>query len=365
MIIWRRHVAPCESTDHSDPRCGCPIYQEYRVGKKRFRKSLKTTNWQKALAEARRRELDAFKEKPKSPTVEQACEKYLEDAKARGLREPTLYKFRLLFKQLKQFAADQGLVFVSDFTVDNARAFRASWPNKNFAARKKLEATRAFFRFCNISGWIASNPAAVLKAGKTADPQIVPITKTEFDKILKACDTYPDKQNRIRLRAIILVMRYTGLRIRDVVTLRKDHIQNGKVFLRTSKTGTDVFCPLPAAVVEALGAISTKGDYYFWTGTSKPKSAVGDYQRALKKLFENAKTPRVHAHLFRHTFATELLTAGNSLETVAALLGHSNTKVTEKSYSHWVKGRQEKLEEAVKNSWAQLGTVEDSVSKNR
>jgi len=53
-----------------------------------------------------------------------------------------------------------------------------------------------------------------------------------------------------------------------------------------------------------------------------------------------------------------MLTAGNSTETVAALLGHSSTKVTEKSYSHWVRDRQMKLEDAVKNSWAQLGTVE-------
>jgi integrase/recombinase XerD len=358
MIVWRRHVAPCESSDHSDPRCGCPIYQEYRVGKKRYRRSLKTTNWQKALADARKRELEEFKEKPKSPTVEQACEKFIQDGEARGLREPTLYKFRLLFKQLKQFAADKGFVFVSDLTVDDVRAFRASWPNKNFAARKKLENLRAFFRFCNVSSWIATNPALALKPVKTSDKQIVPITKAEFASILKSCDTYPDKQNRVRLRAVVLVMRFTGLRIRDVVTLRKDHIKGGKLYLRTAKTGTDVFCPLPSETIDALHAIKASGDYYFWSGTSKPKSAVGDYQRALRTLFDLAKAPRVHAHLFRHTFATELLTAGNSLETVAALLGHSSTKITERSYSHWVKGRQEKLEDAVKNSWAQLGTVE-------
>jgi integrase/recombinase XerD len=360
VIIWRRHVAPCESTDNTDPRCGCPIYQEYRVGKKRFRRSLKTRNWQKALAEARQRELDGFKQKIQSPTIEQACHKFIQDGEARGLREPTLYKFRLLFKQLKQFAADKGLVFVSDLTVDEVRQFRASWPNKNFAARKKFENLRAFLRFCNVSGWIFTNPAMALKPAKTVDRQIVPITKAEFTAILKACDTYPDKQNRVRLRAMVLMMRYSGLRIRDVVTLRKDHIKDGKLFLRTAKTGTDVFCPLPPEAIDALKAIKADGEYYFWSGKSKPKSAVGDYQRALRTLFDNAKTPRVHAHLFRHTFATELLTAGNSLETVAALLGHSSTKITERSYSHWVKGRQEKLEEAVRNSWAQLGTVEGS-----
>lgn len=362
MIIWRRHVAPCESNDRTDSRCGCPIYQEFRINGRRFRKTLKTTNWQKALADARSKEMGGFEEKPKSPTIDQACKAYLADAKARELRQPTLYKFDLLFRQLEEFAKNQGLVFVSDFDVENVRRFRASWPNKNFAARKKLEATRAFFRFCNVSGWISTNPASALKPGKTADPQIIPITKEEFGKVLKACDSYPDKQNAIRLRAMVLVMRYTGLRIRDVVTLRKDHIRNGKVFLRTAKTGTDVFCPLPSIVVEALNGIDAKGAYFFWTGESKPKSAVGDYQRALRRLFDLAKTPRVHAHLFRHTFATELLMAGNSLETVAALLGHSSTKITEKSYAHWVKGRQEKLEDAVKNSWAHLGTEEKATS---
>ena len=303
MIIWRRHVPPCQSEDRNDPRCGCPIHYDHRVNGKRVRRTLKTTNWQKALADVRRKEIEGFQDVPKSPLIDQACDAYLKDAEARELREPTLYKFQLLFRQMKEFAKAEGLVYVSDFNVDNVRRFRQSWPNKNFAARKKLEATRAFFRFCQQSGWIQINPAAVLKPGKTVDPEIVPITKLEFDKILRACETYPDKANRIRLLALVLVMWYTGLRVRDVVTLKKDRIKDGKLFLRTAKTGTDVFCPLPPIVIEALDQIGSKNGFYFWSGQSKPKSAVGNYQRALKTLFELAGTPRVHAHLFRHTFA--------------------------------------------------------------
>ncbi len=44
------------------------------------------------------------------------------------------------------------------------------------------------------------------------------------------------------------------------------------------------------------------------------------------------------------------------METVATLLGHKSSRITEKHYDHWIRGRQEKLEEIVKNNWAQLGT---------
>jgi integrase len=108
-------------------------------------------------------------------------------------------------------------------------------------------------------------------------------------------------------------------------------------------------------VTNALTAFDAPGDYYFWPGKSKPKSAVSVYDEALRTLFDLAGTPRITPRLFRHSAATDLLTAGQRLETVAALLGHASTKVAAKHYSHWVKGRQEKLEEAVKSSWEQLG----------
>ncbi len=350
MIIWRRHVPPCESTDHSDIRCGCPIYQEYRVGKRRFRRSLKTRNWQK--------ELEGFVEKTKSPTIDQACDKFIEDANARHLKPPTLYKFDLLFRQLKQFAADLGLVFVHDFDLDQLRQFRATWTNVNEAARVKLRNLKAFFRFCYESKWTEENSAAKLKAGKVTASKIIPLAVEEFKRILKACDEHSNKNNRMRLRALLLLLYYSGLAIRDAVTLQRDQVVDGKLFLRRTKTGTDVFCPLPQHAVVALERLPLrKGKYFFWSGDSKPKSVVSDYQRALHTIFKHAKVERAFPHLFRHTFITNMLTAGVPVETVAVLAGHSSTKVTQKTYSHWIKARQENLEAEVKKSWAQLGTV--------
>jgi integrase/recombinase XerD len=365
MIIWRRHVLPCESTDRSDPRCGCPIYQEYRVNGKRFRRTLKTRNWQKALADARKKELEDFKEE-RSITIEQAANKYLEDAKARHLQDPTIAKLRLLFRQLGEFAFKRGLVFVSDLNLDNQRDFRAAWPNRNESARVKLGNLKSFCRFCHEAGWIAENPAAKLKAGKVLEPKIEPLTQAEFTQIVNACATSKEK-NATRLMAIILLMRFTGLRIRDAVTLRRDSIQGDELFLRTTKTGQSEFIPLPPGVLEAFGRIPVDKRYekhFFWTGASKPKTAVGHYQAALQQIFKKAGVPRAYPHIFRHTFATQLLADGRSLETVATLLGNT-TRIVAKHYSHWIKARQEALRDEVKKSWAQLGTMGTQATDNR
>ncbi len=58
-----------------------------------------------------------------------------------------------------------------------------------------------------------------------------------------------------------------------------------------------------------------------------------------------------HAHRFRDTFAVDLLLHDVSLENVAELLGHTSTKVTQKSYAPWVAARQARLEEAVRRTW--------------
>ena len=63
--------------------------------------------------------------------------------------------------------------------------------------------------------------------------------------------------------------------IRDAVTLPRNRVLGDKLFLFTAKTGTPVYCPLPPIVMNTLNAIPDS-TYYFWTGLSKPKSAVGD-----------------------------------------------------------------------------------------
>jgi integrase/recombinase XerD len=366
LKTYRRHLKHCahggEGREYR--RCKCPVWVE-GVLKDRgeIRESLRTNDWQKAQEMAREMEAPTKPVEEAPVTIQQACTAFLDEAKGpRQLKAATVEKYDLLLRRLQEFACDRGLRFVTEFDLVKLRDFRSSWPDHNLSAQKKLERLRGFFRFCEDSGWITANPAVKLKSPKITAVPTLPFSQEEVQKILGACLDYPHRPNAVRLRALVLLLRYTGLRIRDAVCLRRDRICNDRLFLRTAKTGTTIWLPLPPAVTEALDAIPAAGAYFFWTGQSDPKTCVGDWQRSLKRLFElaglpttradrQAGTPTAHAHRLRDTFAVELLLAGVPLERVSALLGHQSIKVTEKHYSPWVRARQEQLEADVRRTW--------------
>jgi integrase/recombinase XerD len=359
LTIYRRHQKDCEHKEQGRTyrRCRCGIWADGTLHGAELRLSLRTKNWDRAQETIRAWETEGKStlQEKKPITVKEACDKFIADAKARGLREPTLYKYRLLFRQLQDFATNQGFKFLLEFDLDSVRRFRATWPNRNIAARKKLEALRAFFRFCWETDWIPSNPAMKLKPPKITDPPTMPFSREEESQILAACGEYRGgRVNAHRLRALVQLLRFSGLRIRDAVTLHRDRIVNGKLLLYTAKTGTPVHIPLPEFVVQELEMSSrTNPQYFFWSGEGKPKSCVGDWQRSLKKLFRLAGVPDGHAHRFRHTFASNLLLAGVPLDRVATLLGHTNSKITEKHYAPWIRARQDQLEADVRRVWDQ------------
>ena len=292
--------------------------------------------------------------------MKEACEDFIADAEARKLSESTIYKYSLLFRQLQDFGDDRGIRHLDEFDIRLTRKFRATWKDSAISALKKLERLRAFFRFAHEAGCISENPALRLTKPEWSPRPTMPFEREEMIQILRGCDQYTDgygrtgQANARRLRALVLLLRYSGLRIGDGVTLPKDRLRSGKIFLYTQKTGVPVYLPLPRFVLEALDTCpGTSADYFFWTGESKKKSAVGDWQRALRKLFKLAGVHGGHPHRFRDTFAVELLLKGVPMERVSILLGHSSVKVTEKHYSPWVRARQEQLEADVRRTWGE------------
>lgn len=75
--------------------------------------------------------------------------------------------------------------------------------------------------------------------------------------------------------------------------------------------------------VQALAKIENRSAYFFWTGNGLRESTVADWQRALRPVFELAEVTG-NPHMFRHTFAADLLSRGIPIEDVSVLLGHKS-----------------------------------------
>ena len=360
LRLYRRHRASCGKTSERYRRCSCPIYVEGSLGGESVRKALDQTSWNAASEVVRNWTASGMVGvvRVEIPTIKQAVEKFFDDAKARKLQPATIAKQKnLLEKRLRPWCEKTGRRHLKQLDLDALREFRTTWPDGPLSAYKNLERLRSFLGFCQQAGWIEKNPARALKPPKLPEKsaKVKVFTGEQIEKILDACDRYPERNtrghdNRARVRALVLTLRYSGMRIGDCVGLETAHLKSGKLFLNTQKSGTKIFVPLPKKAVEALEKITNGNPYFFWTGNGLRKSAVADWQRALRRLFKLAKV-NGNPHMFRHTFATDLLSKGIPIEDVSVLLGHRSVRITEAYYSHWVKARRERLEERVRELW--------------
>lgn len=271
---------------------------------------------------------------------------------------PTIYKYDLLRRGMEKFARRRRLSILNDFSLEVLERFQLEWHEGALTCSKKLERLKAFFRRAFLKRWVDLDPAKELLGPDPPQRPTLPFTRSEMADILSAVAQYPDKSgnlgrsNAIRLRAFVLTLRYTGMRIGDVTSLRIDQVDGNRLFLYAGKTGEPVRCILPEFLAEALRELPRLSEtYYFWTGHSTLHTAVGIWQRTLKGLFKLAKIDKGYAHRFRDTFSVELLLAEVPIEQISMLLGHSDIRITQKYYSPWVRDRQNQLEKSLDRAW--------------
>ncbi len=351
LTVYRRHRADCPNRiDRYARRDRCCCWTEGTVEGKYIRRSLKTRSWERAEMLKRALESDAKEPKAvpkKIPLIGEAVDKFLADAEhGRKLTAGTMKKYRVLLAQLKTFVDQRGAWELHDIDVGFAREFRASWADGPISSVKKLERFRAFLRFCVTAGWMSSNPATSVSRPVVKTPPTLPLLEKDLAKAL-------EHAHDPRWRALILVLRWSGLRIGDAMRLSADKLDDNKILLRTAKTGIPVHVPLPDFVVDELNRLPRYGGYYFWNraGESKLDTATGNARRALRKIFDDAGVKNAHPHRLRDSFAVGLLEKGVAIEVVATLLGHTDIRTTQRHYAPWVRSRQENLEKAVAATW--------------
>lgn len=126
----------------------------------------------------------------------------------------------LLEGKLLPFCETHGYDILKHLDVDVLRKFRASWPYAPLSARKRLEYLRSFFRFCQDSGWVDRNPAMAVKSSKAEQNPTLPFSDDEVERVLVAARALTGfGQYGPKIEPMVLLLRYSGLRIQDAACL--------------------------------------------------------------------------------------------------------------------------------------------------
>lgn len=133
-----------------------------------------------------------------------------------------------------------------------------------------------------------------------------------------------------RREKIILVLLYTGMRISELLSMRKKdvHLNDGYMVggLKT-EAGKNRIIPIHSTIHLLVKAqLSEVGDYLFSTRSGKPISR----QNFLKEMKNIGHTP----HDTRHTFITRCHQCGILETDIRRIVGHSQKGVTQSVYTH-------------------------------
>jgi site-specific recombinase XerD len=368
LNLYRRHVRDCphRAKGREHTKCSCPIWADGLLDGKRCLRSLKTRDWQRAIRIAERLERPNSERTDLNPCAQPGCPARVEHGRCQehqksmsaaiasfhgatsDIANSTKRKNKRVLQSLAEFMAARGASLVHEVSPQLLYEFRNQREVSTLTWSKELGILRHFFRFCCDCKWTFENPAkqvAMPKNLKPADRE--PYTPNEVIKILAACDAIGrGPYERLRARAMVLLLRHTALRISDAVALARDRIRDGEIHLRTAKNGKPVMLPLHPDLKAALDALpAPRGagvacPYFFWSGHGS--SVVRDVTRTLTTAFRASGVPGACAHRFRHTMATELLGMGATFEEVADILGDT-AAIVRKHYAKWSQRRQERI----------------------
>ncbi|NLA27984.1 MAG: tyrosine-type recombinase/integrase, partial [Firmicutes bacterium] len=164
------------------------------------------------------------------------------------------------------------------------------------------------------------------------------LSRSEVERLLAIPN--PRYPTGLRNRVMLQLFYRAGLRRQEVIDLVPADIDytNNLLYIQDSKGGKDRVVPFDDETkswLEKWKERRPESDYFFCTlpgNKLSPRYVLEMVYRASEKaqvFVQNGRTrKKVHPHIFRHTYATELLEEGFGIHEVQQLLGHSNITTT-------------------------------------
>lgn len=281
-------------------------------------------------------------------TVQQVVDLWLEKVKKPSVKPQTyeVYEDRLGCHLLPVLGdmkiSDVRMVHIIDAV--NNHGYKSKEANKHF-----MSTVRAVFRFAVENELISKSPVPdrmTVTGGKGKEDK--PLTPNQTKALLDYCKKN-DNPDVYLFTHLALV---TGMRRGEIAALRWDCVDftNGLILVRrnmidstgeiadelkTEAAKRDI--PISAETEALLRKVhATSGSTYVVSGKQDGHIQNSDIDRYVRVWNNAGVAPqKIHAHLFRKTFATRLIETGTDPKRVQYLLGHTTLDMTLRVYAKY------------------------------
>jgi site-specific recombinase XerD len=148
-----------------------------------------------------------------------------------------------------------------------------------------------------------------------------------------------DMEKNPKHRLLLMLTYSSGLRVSEVVALRKEHIDTSRktLLIHSGKGRRDRYTLLSdraATFVQEYCALYNIEGWLFPGVSPRRHLSIRSAQNIFDKALHTAGIPKaLSIHNLRHTFATHLLENGTDIKYIQELLGHASLKTTQR-YTH-------------------------------
>jgi integrase len=234
-----------------------------------------------------------------------------------SLAESTRRTRRRILERFRAEHGDKGIATLGRVHVERMVNAKAGTPGE---ALNFLVALRALMRYAITAGLRANDPTLGVRAPKYRSSGFY--TWTEED--IAAFEAKHPKATQARLALSLLL--YTAQRRADVVTLGRQHLRDGLIHVRQSKTGTALAIPMHPDLRAVLEATPAENMTFLVTREGKPFHPDA-FSHWFKRQCRRAGLPaRASAHGLRKAACRRLAEIGCSASVIAAISGHSTLR---------------------------------------
>jgi len=262
-------------------------------------------------------------DKPATGTLRWLVKRYEESSPFLTLAPSTQRMRSNVLKQVVATGGDLKLSQIDRRVIASGRDRRAKTP---FAAITFLKTMSQLFDWAVDAGLMPTNPAKDVKR---------PVAKTEGfqpwtdEHIIAYCEAYPVGT---RERLAMDLMLFTGLARADAIKVGRQHIREGVIEFRRTKTSAPLYIPVLPQLAASIAATQTADLALLCTSRGEPWGSAASFGNTFGDWCTAAGLP-VRAHGLRKRIATIMAEGGGTTHQLKAYFGWGSDAMA----SHYTK----------------------------